>query len=124
MNQRKLGKQYEEKAAAYLREKGLRLLTENFNCRQGEIDLIGIHENCLVFVEVKYRRGERSGTPEEAVGDLKQQRICRASDYFRAQNPRYAHLQVRYDVAAIRGETIYWYKNAFPYRAKKTGMSW
>lgn len=124
MNQRALGKQYEEKAAEYLKEKGFRLLSKNFQCRQGEIDLIGIQENCLVFTEVKYRSGEKSGTPEEAVGALKQQRICRASDYFRAQNPRYAQMQVRYDVIAITGENIRWYKDAFPYCTKKTGISW
>lgn len=124
MNQRALGKQYEEKAAEYIKEKGFQVLFKNFQCRQGEIDLVGLHENCLAFIEVKYRSGEKCGTPEEAVGALKRQRICRASDYFRVRNPRYAHLQVRYDVIAITGENIRWYQNAFPYSTKKAGISW
>lgn len=53
------GKSYEQKAAAYLQEQGVSLITVNYRCRQGEIDIVGIHEGCLVFVEVKYRRDKK-----------------------------------------------------------------
>lgn len=116
MNQVKTGKEYEEKAAAYLSRQGMRLLVCNFRCRQGEIDIIGIHEGCLVFVEVKYRKDNSRGAAEEAVGVSKQKKICHTSDYFRISHKQYQSLQVRYDVVAVNGKEICWYQNAFPYR--------
>jgi putative endonuclease len=119
-----VGRAFEEKASAFLEEQGVRILERNFRCRQGEIDLVGIHEGCLVFVEVKYRRNERSGMPEEAVGAGKQMKICRVSDYFRIRNKNYQDMQVRYDVVAIGGEEIRWYKNAFFYRNQGGAPIW
>ena len=121
MNNIQKGKNYEQKAAAYLQEQGMSLLTTNYRCRQGEVDIIGIHQDCLVFVEVKYRKDKKSGMPEEAVGVSKQRKICRVSDYFRISNRKYEQLQVRYDVAAITGEQIKWYQNAFEYQTGRQG---
>ena len=121
MNNIQKGKNYEQKAAAYLQEQGMSLLTTNYRCRQGEIDIIGIHQDCLVFVEVKYRKDEKSGMPEEAVGVSKQRKICRVSDYFRVSNRQYGQMQVRYDVVAITGEQIKWYQDAFEYQTGRQG---
>ena len=124
MNNRKTGKRYEEKAADYLEKFGFVLLSRNFRCRQGEIDLVGLHERCLVFVEVKYRKSSRSGLPEEAVDRAKQMKICEVSDYYRLQHREEADKQVRYDVVAVCGEEIIWYKNAFPYSRRNGKLSW
>lgn len=122
MNKVITGRTYEEKAAEYLKQQGVRLIVSNFRCRQGEIDLVGIHEHCLVFFEVKYRKDGRCGMPEEAVGVNKQKKICRTSDYFRISNKQYQQMQVRFDVIAVMGEEITWYKNAFFYQG--ASMSW
>ena len=124
MDRVSVGRAFEEKASAFLEEQGVRILERNFRCRQGEIDLVGIHEGCLVFVEVKYRRNERSGMPEEAVGAGNLLNICRVSDYFRIRNKNYQDMQVRYDVVAIGGEEIRWYKNAFFYRNQGGAPIW
>lgn len=124
MNQREKGKKYEEQAACYLTGQGFVLLERNFSCRQGEVDLIGFHEDCLVFVEVKYRNSLLSGWPEEAVGIRKQLRICEASDYYRYLHPEEGRRQVRYDVVAICGEEVCWHRNAFPYTRKGKVYSW
>ena len=124
MNRTDTGKCYEEKAASYLTEHGFTILERNFRCRQGEVDIIGIHENCLVFVEVKYRKNERAGMPEEAVGVRKQYKICKTSDYFRVGHSKYEALQIRYDVVAVLGEKIRWHRNAFPYLAGKGSTCW
>lgn len=116
MNQIKIGKKYEEKAADYLTKQGMRLIEQNFRSRYGEIDIIGIHNNCLVFVEVKYRRNNNRGIAEEAVGVSKQKKICFTSDYFRISRKQYLKLQVRYDVVAMTGDDIRWHQNAFPYQ--------
>lgn len=125
MNQVETGKYYEEKALLFLEKQGFFVLERNFRCRQGEIDIIGIHEECLVFVEVKYRKNRKKGSPEEAVGLAKQQKICAVSDYYRSKYADCFHRQVRYDVVAITGDSIEWYKNAFFYRSKNsTRRSW
>lgn len=115
MNKREIGTEYEAVAATYLKNQGMVLLHKNFRCRQGEVDLIGLHQECLVFIEVKYRKNKACGTPEEAVGSLKQERICRTSDFFRIRFPQYGNLQVRYDVIAVCEGEIKWYQNAFSY---------
>ena len=124
MDKRATGKIYEEKAAVFLKEQGFFLLEKNYRCRQGEVDLIGIHGNCLVFVEVKYRKDMASGLPEEAVSLSKQLKICIVSDYYRVEKPREADRQLRYDVVAICGNKIRWYQDAFPYNRKSRGYSW
>lgn len=118
MNKRETGYKYEDKAADYLKERGFALLERNFRCRQGEVDIIGLHEECLVFAEVKYRKNASAGAPEEAVGIAKQSKICMVSDYYRITNPQFEGRQVRYDVVAICGDKITWYQNAFSYHRK------
>ncbi len=124
MNKRKTGQKYEDLAASYLEGRGFLLLERNFKCRQGEVDIIGIHENCLVFVEVKYRKNVLAGGPEEAVSIGKQLKICMTSDYYRFLNPVQINRQVRYDVVGICGKDIIWYKNAFSYLRKSVYASW
>ena len=67
MNKREIGSGYEEMAAAYLIEQGYKIVARNFSGRRGEIDIIARDGEYLVFVEVKYRRDERQGSPAEAV---------------------------------------------------------
>jgi len=114
-NTRKLGKEYEQLAAAYLEEEGLKILTRNFRCRMGEIDLIADDGGTLVFVEVKYRLRGGAGSPEEAVTYQKQRTICRVSDYYRLKEQIPDDVPCRYDVMAIDGNQIRHIRDAFWY---------
>ena len=67
----------ERKAGAYLEGLGYEILEYNFRGRGGEIDIVARENRYLIFVEVKYRRNEKTGSPLEAVDDRKQRRICR-----------------------------------------------
>ena len=115
MNTRKIGAEREAVASDYLGSQGMKILEQNFRCRQGEIDIIGRHEGYLVFVEVKYRKTAHCGTAAEAVDHRKQRRICRVADYYRYIHHYGADESVRYDVVAFQGEEIIWIKNAFPH---------
>lgn len=115
MNKRAVGSEKESLACTYLEAQGMTILHKNFRSRQGEVDLIGLHQDCLVFIEVKYRSNTTSGTPEGAVGYTKQSKICRTCDFFRIRYPQYQEMQVRFDVVAICEKEIRWYQNAFPY---------
>lgn len=111
-----IGKDYEDKAAEYLIRQGMKILCRNFRCRQGEIDLIGLHGEYLVFVEVKFRTTEAGGFPEEAVGWQKQKRICRTALYYLYTHAGYADRPVRYDVVAVCGDRMRWYRGAFEHQ--------
>lgn len=113
MNTRKKGTEYEQVAAGYLQRQGVNILEYNYRNRRGEIDLIGRDGEYTVFFEVKYRRNDRKGAPAEAVNFAKQKTICRVADYYRMTHGMGEFSAVRYDVIAIEGETITWYKNAF-----------
>lgn len=115
-NRRRLGSVYEERAAAYLQKQGYQILERNFRCRLGEIDLIAEDCGTLVFLEVKYRKSGRYGSPAEAVTPAKQRTICRVADFYRMSRRVPESKSCRFDVVAILGEQVQIYKDAFPYR--------
>lgn len=96
-----LGRWGEDEAARYLRGRGLKILERNFRTPVGEIDLVAREGKTLVFVEVKTRRGELFGTPQEAVGRTKQRQIVRAAQWYLGDG-RGKGLQPRFDVVAVR----------------------
>ena len=116
MNNRATGSDKEIQAADYLKRQGMRIVEHNFRCKLGEIDLIGWHQDYLVFVEVKYRSSNVKGSAIEAVDERKQRRICRVADYYRNSHRIESQAGVRYDVVAIQGDRIEWITNAFPHR--------
>ena len=74
-----LGRTGERLAAEELERCGYQILERNFRCSYGEIDLVAEHWQDLVFVEVKTRRGDAYGRPEEAVTVYKQRKIIRVA---------------------------------------------
>jgi putative endonuclease len=82
MNNRARGNAGEALAAAYLERHGCAILARNYYVRGGEVDIIFDDGGSTVFCEVKTRSQSRYGTPAEAVGRRKIQRICKAAlDY-------------------------------------------
>lgn len=94
-----LGKKGERIASRYLREKGYRVLEENWRFRQTEIDLIAMHDGVMVFVEVKTRASDRFGPPEEAVTLKKQQYLQRASAAY--INWKRFEDELRFDIISV-----------------------
>lgn len=111
-NRRTIGSEYEERAAQYLKEQGWVVLERNYRCRQGEIDIIARDGDCLVFVEVKYRRSTKYGDPAEAVTPAKQKRIIRTALFYIGTHHR-TMPACRFDVIGILGEKLTHYQNAF-----------
>lgn len=113
-NTRKVGQLQEERTALELEKHGYRILERNYRCRIGEIDIIAMHQGYLVFIEVKYRKNEKAGYAAEAVTRKKQQIICRVADNYIRTHCREIPA-CRFDVAAIDGENLKIYQNAFEY---------
>ena len=89
----------EAQAAAYLRKKRYKIVTTNYRCRFGEIDLIVSNRKYLVFVEVKMRKNNLFANAYEFVDSHKQQRLRTTAELYLSQNP--TNLQPRFDVVEI-----------------------
>ena len=112
------GQQAERQAESYLAERGLRPVARNYRCRLGEIDLIMRDGECLVFVEVRYRRRGRCDNAALTVDSRKQARLCKTAGMYLAR-ARYSEPPVlRFDVVGIDQDQrsrlrFNWIKDAF-----------
>jgi len=77
MNNIKIGKYGEDLASKYLEAKGYKIKERNYRTFLGEIDIVCEYKGNIVFVEVKTRRSEKFGYPEEAINLNKQQKIIK-----------------------------------------------
>jgi len=99
-SRKRLGNAGERLAADRLRQAGYVVRTQNYRCRVGEVDIVAEEAGDIVFVEVKTRRGEAYGLPEEAVTPAKQRKlIAAAQTYLEAHGC--ADASWRVDVVAI-----------------------
>jgi putative endonuclease len=115
--QLKRGQWAEELAYTYLCEHGLQLVKRNYRCKVGEIDLIMLERDILVFIEVRYRQSQRYGGSVESIDQRKQQRILTtATHYLQAHRWAQNH-PCRFDVVLISGAMSYpqlrWIADAF-----------
>lgn len=112
-NKRQLGNHIETIVCDYLSEKGYKILSKNYRCPFGEIDIIAKDENYITFIEVKYRKNVASGYPIEAVNHRKQQKIIKTSLYYITQNHLSLNSNYRYDIVSVIGSKVHILKNAF-----------
>ncbi|MDO5328558.1 MAG: YraN family protein [Coriobacteriia bacterium] len=100
MDPKELGQRGEDAAVAFLEEKGYEIIERNWKCSVGEIDIIALFSNAIVFVEVKTRRNLERGLPEDAVGPKKRRKYeCIAAMYLRDHD--YVNMAVRFDVMGV-----------------------
>lgn len=116
MNRKKTGARAEALACHYLENHGLTLVSRNFYCRGGEIDLVMRDQGILVFVEVRYRRQTGYGHAAETVVRSKQVRIIRCAQYYMLCHQAWNDA-ARFDIVSLEGEVdkpaIRWLKDAF-----------
>jgi putative endonuclease len=79
---RERGQTAETLARDYLQQHGLQLVTRNYHCKMGELDLIMRDAEYLVFVEVRSRRASQHGTPLDTITVNKQRRLVRAAEHY------------------------------------------
>lgn len=99
-NNKILGAFGEDMACEYLSECGFRVLERNFSCRAGEVDIIAVQCDTVVFIEVKTRSSDKYGLPAEAVSKGKQQKIVKTALYY-MQKKRLLDYMCRFDVMEI-----------------------
>ena len=116
-SQVKLGNQAENLALQHLQQQGLSLLSRNYRCKGGELDLVmRAPDGTIVFVEVRYRRQAHHGGALESIDWRKQRRLLHAASHY-LQRYRLSNQPCRIDVLAIQGgiseqPQIEWLRNA------------
>jgi putative endonuclease len=104
-----LGRHGEDLAVSHLQAAGLEVITRNWRCSLGEIDIVAMDGDCLVVCEVKTRRSGVAGSPLEAVTPAKLGRLRRLTAVWLAQQDRH-YADVRIDVVGVlrprRGPTV------------------
>lgn len=111
----KLGQQKEQQAKTWLTTQKIDIIRQNFRCKGGEIDLIGLQDNWLIFFEVKYRKSTNYGHPAEMVNSQKQQRIIQCAQQFLLKNSQYQNCAMRFDVITFTANQSEpeWIQDAF-----------
>ncbi len=113
-----LGNEGERLAARFLRQQGFKILARQYHTKLGEIDLICRDGVTIVFVEVKTRRSEAAGRPEEAITFAKQKQLTRVGLAFLKEH-QLLECPARFDVVSIvwpadsRDPQIDHYRHAF-----------
>lgn len=96
---KQLGAWGESVAAHHLEAKGYQIVARNWRCSLGEIDLIVKQGEAYAFVEVKTRRGEGMGAPEEALTAVKAQKLLDLASHYIAEHDLDVDWQI--DLVAI-----------------------
>jgi putative endonuclease len=97
---KELGRRGEQLAAAYLEQQGLVILSRNWRCRGGELDIVATDRVRLVVCEVKTRRGVSHGDPAEAVSHAKIAKIRELTNVWLSRH-QVAWCDIRFDVIAV-----------------------
>ncbi|UCF55854.1 MAG: YraN family protein [Deltaproteobacteria bacterium] len=95
-----LGKRGEELALKKVKRLGYKCVTRNYRCPLGEVDLVAKDGDCLVFIEIKTRKGKSLGYAKEAIDGRKRRQLSKvALAYMKSNNC--CEVKSRFDVVAI-----------------------
>lgn len=107
----------EREAQDYLETHGLKFVKRNYRCRSGEIDLVMLDGDIIVFVEVRYRASDHFGAGFETITNAKRRRLIAAASSFLARHPRFSKRCCRFDVVSVTGRNYHlhflWIRDAF-----------
>jgi putative endonuclease len=106
-----LGKDAEDAAAAYVAGLGMRILGRNVRIREGEVDIVALDGETVVFIEVKARTNRRFGSALGAVDARKRRRLrAAAADYLQFVAPQ---ARARFDVLTVERDGLRLHRSAF-----------
>ena len=106
-----LGERGEDTVAAWYVKHGFRVLDRNWRCAEGELDIVAVDDEVLVFCEVKSRASDRFADPALAVDHRKQARVRRAA--FRWLEGHHWPQRIRFDVGIVVSGRIRIIEDAF-----------
>lgn len=101
MSGRRLGRRWERRACAFLRSHGIRILDTGYQCRFGEIDVIGLDGRTIAIIEVRARGSGSVASALETVDPRKRRKLVRTARHLLMQRPEWSECPLRFDVIAI-----------------------
>jgi putative endonuclease len=109
-----LGEWGERHARRHLESLGCQIVATNWRCLAGEVDIVALDGKRLAFVEVRTRRGQAYGTPEESVTASKLARMIAVAETYVQEEAWEGDW--RLDVVAIQVQgrqapSVEWYRN-------------
>ena len=116
MNNKEIGNNGENKAADYLENQGYSIIERNWRTNRGELDIIAVKNDILVFVEVKTLPNGTMDMIQRELNYQKRQRIIKTSKRFLLNHRQYSNSYIRFDVIVIDMpglEPVYHIENAF-----------
>ena len=101
----------------FLATQDVQIIDTNLHSRFGEIDVVALDQEVLVFVEVRFRQVSRFGSAVSSVTAKKQHKIMQTAHTFRSDHTAYCHRTCRFDIIGIdthgQHTQIRWLKAAF-----------
>lgn len=93
-------------------------VARNYRCRHGEIDLVMLDDDCLVFVEVRYRSPGAFSSAATSVDRRKQKKLVRTAEMFLATRSGFSTHRARFDVIGVDEQrnghrAVEWIRDAF-----------
>ena len=116
MNSAGLGKKGEEQAAAALEASGMEIIAKNFRSKYGEIDIVAMSGDTIVFVEVKTWSAFGMEDLQYGIDMRKQRKIIKTAKYFLCENRKYNRMAIRFDVIFVKNNSITHLASAFTER--------
>lgn len=102
MNKKAIGQSGEQAAAEFLEQKGYAIVARNCRLAGTEIDIIAEKDRLLCFVEVKTRKSDDHGFPEEFVDPRKIKKLIRGAKLFSARK-KFRDCRIRFDIVGLVG---------------------
>jgi putative endonuclease len=111
------GLAYEQQAEDFLSKQGYKPRDKNYHTRRGEIDLIMTSGSTLVFIEVRFRKSNAFGSPEESITKTKRDKIIFSARHYISKNKLWS-MNIQFDVITFTGgkpqnQEINWLQHAF-----------
>ena len=107
------GKAGEDRASAWLTERGLAVIARNYRSPAGEVDIVALDGETVVFIEVKAWSTFAIDNLERGLDARKQRRIIETAKYFLSEHRKYNNRTVRFDVIFISRNEVTHFPSAF-----------
>ncbi|MCR5253976.1 MAG: YraN family protein [Treponema sp.] len=116
MTSKVTGNDGEKRAADFLIQNGYKIIDRNWRTKSGEIDIIVMKDEVLVFVEVKTLPNATFDMLSSVLGMQKQKRIVKTAKHFMLKHRQYSNSYIRFDVIVLDMQglpPVYHIENAF-----------